>query len=148
MFDENSENKREKRRVKKTDVSDWRVLIVEDKIDNVMVARETLRFHGATVEIAKDGYEALSILETFDANIILADLSMPEMDGWEMHRRIRADEGLRDLPVIALTAHAMAGDKEKVEAAGFDGYIAKPFSVTTFVAQIQSILASMKHTGV
>ncbi|MEL6404746.1 MAG: response regulator [Chloroflexota bacterium] len=141
MTDEQKSVDREERRTIRVDIEEWRVLIVDDQFDNVMVAREALEFHGAKVKTAENGKHGLQVLETFDPTLILLDLSMPTMNGWEMHEKLRADDRFDDTPIIALTAHVMQGDRTKVMKAGFDGYIPKPFSVATFVQRIQSILS-------
>lgn len=123
-----------------TDVSDWRVLIVDDVFDNISIAEAVLEFNGAEVQHAENGAIGLKMLENYQANLILLDLSMPEMNGWEMHEKLRNSSDTASIPVIALTAHAMQGDEEKVMQAGFDGYIAKPFSVTMLVSDIKTIL--------
>ncbi len=127
-----------------TDLSDWSVLIVDDVYDNISIAEAILKFNEADVQIATNGLEGLQIMESWVPNIILLDLSMPEMNGWEMHEVLRQMPERLSIAVIALTAHAMVGDREKVMEAGFDGYIAKPFSVSTFVEDITTILKSME----
>lgn len=125
-------------------MKDWTVLIVDDELDNLGVAEKVLAYNGADVRIARNGVEGLMILETVKPTFILLDLSMPEMDGWEMFSRVRANQNLGDVPVIALTAHAMAGDKERVMDAGFNGYISKPFRINAFLADIQRLLSEFK----
>jgi CheY-like chemotaxis protein len=122
------------------DPKDWTALIVDDEPDNVGVARKVLNYGGATVYVARNGIEGLAVLEDVRPTFVLLDLSMPEMDGWEMFRIMKSDNTLASIPVIALTAHAMAGDKEKVIETGFNGYIAKPFRINSFVAEIQKCL--------
>jgi two-component system, cell cycle response regulator DivK len=126
-----------------TDVSDWRVLIVDDVFDNISIAEAVLLFNHAKVKHAINGREGLDMIEDYKPNLILLDLSMPEMNGWEMHKALQQSTDTASIPVIALTAHAMQGDKEKVMEAGFDGYIAKPFSVTTLVDEIKDILKTL-----
>ena len=126
-----------------TDVSDWRVLIVDDVFDNISIAEAVLLFNRAEVKHAVNGREGLDMIEAYKPNLILLDLSMPVMNGWEMHEALRKSPDTTSIPVIALTAHAMQGDKEKVMEAGFDGYIAKPFSVTTLVDDIKNILKTL-----
>lgn len=123
-----------------TDVSEWRVLIVDDVFDNIAIAEAVMEHNGAEVRHAKNGIEGLELIQTFDTNLILLDLSMPDMNGWDMHDALRQNPETAWIPVIALTAHAMQGDKEKVLDAGFDGYIAKPFSVRTLIGDIRAIL--------
>ncbi|MBI5667301.1 MAG: response regulator [Chloroflexi bacterium] len=118
------------------EVADWTVLIVDDEPDNRVIAEKVLSFNGAKVSTAENGRLGLAALETLSPSFILLDLSMPEMDGWEMLKCLRADSRWSAIPVIALTAHAMLGDRERVMQAGFDGYIAKPFRLSTFMAEI------------
>ncbi len=132
------------------EVANWTVLIVDDEPDNLAVAEKVLTFGGAVVHTAGNGVEGLKVLEALNPapSFILLDLSMPQMDGWEMFNRIRTDPTTQDIPVIALTAHAMAGDRERVMEAGFDGYIAKPFRLSTFMSEILRCfreLAGMKR---
>ena len=124
-----------------SEVNDWTVLIVDDEPDNLGVAQKVLSFGGAEVHVARNGLEGLAVLENLKPTFILLDLSMPEMDGWEMFERARGNDNFADVPIIALTAHAMAGDRERIEAAGFDGYIAKPFRINTFMDDIQNAIA-------
>ena len=123
------------------DMKDWIVLIVDDEPDNLGVAQKVLKFNGADVHIARNGIEGLAILEGLKPSFVLLDLSMPQMDGWEMFRRTRSKPELADTPIIALTAHAMSGDRERVMEAGFNGYIAKPFRINSFLEDIQEALS-------
>lgn len=116
------------------------VLLVEDVEDNRVLASILLESAGWRVTEAITGVEALKILQHTVPNVVLMDLSLPDMDGWEAFRQIQADDKLRDLPVIAVTAHAMAGDQEKVLAAGFCGYISKPINGATFVQNIETLM--------
>jgi two-component system, cell cycle response regulator DivK len=122
-------------------MSEWKVLIVDDEPDNVKVAQKILAYNGAEVQIARNGLEGLISLDVFTPTFILLDLSMPEMDGWEMLARVRRNTTFKHTPVIALTAHAMSGDREKVMQAGFNGYIAKPFRLNSFLEDIQRCLS-------
>jgi two-component system cell cycle response regulator DivK len=127
----------------RTVLRDWIVLVVDDQPDNLMIAKAALEFQGATVIVAGNGEEGMLLLQAQQPTTILLDLSMPKMDGWEMLRRIRSRPETAKTPVIALTAHAMTGDRERVMAAGFNGYIAKPFDVMTLPIQIQQIMSQM-----
>lgn len=124
------------------DMKQWVVLIVDDEPHNVGVAQKVLGYNGATVYTAKDGIEGLHMMEQIEPTFILLDLSMPNMDGFEMHRNLRANTAFRHIPVIALTAHAMQKDRERVMDAGFDGYISKPFRIESFLQEINKCLAS------
>ena len=118
----------------------WRVVIVDDEIDNRMVAKSVLEFYGATVYTAPGASDGLRLLHEQDVNLVLLDLSMPGMSGWELLALMREQDEFKDLPVIALTAHAMRGDKERVLAAGFTAYIPKPYDATAFAQQIRDVL--------
>ncbi len=124
------------RKLATSDASQWTVLIVDDEPDNRMIAETVLSFHGAKIYSSVHGEDGLKILEDITPSFILLDLSMPVMDGWEMLKLIRADDKTQNIPVIALTAHAMAGDREKALLAGFDGYIAKPFRIGTLLPEL------------
>ena len=122
-------------------IKNWVVLIVDDDVDNLNVAEKILTFYGAQVHTADNGRSGLEKLQEIGKpNTILLDLSMPDMDGWEMLKKIREDKELSSLPVIAVTAHAMPEDKERAEKAGFDGYIAKPFILDTLIDVIRKCL--------
>jgi two-component system, cell cycle response regulator DivK len=127
--------------------SSWRVLIVDDDLDNLNVARVVLTFHGIEVYTAQDGVEGLAVLNHIHPTLILLDLSMPIMSGWEMLHAIRANSVTASIPVIALTAHALYGDRELILSAGFDGYISKPFVLTTFLREISQCLQQSANTG-
>lgn len=121
-------------------IKDWTVLIVDDEPDNLCVAQKVFAFYGADVHIAENGQQGLTVLENIEPTFALLDLSMPEMDGWEMHATMKADSRWATIPVIALTAHVMEGDKERVLEAGFDGYIPKPFRIASLLEDIKAIL--------
>ncbi len=118
-------------------VATWRVLFVDDEPDNLEVVAETLEFYGAEVCTALNGQEALAHLADFLPNLIITDLSMPIMDGWQLRTNIKANATLQNIPILALSAHAMAGDKERALAAGFDGYVTKPVNIHTFLDDIR-----------
>ena len=126
----------ELRNLARGDASGWTVIVIDDEPDNVGVARKVLEFSGAKVHTSNNGEEGLALLDHVQPTFILLDLSMPVMDGWEMFKRVRSNPTTEHIPVVALTAHAMSGDRERVLAAGFDGYIAKPFRLSTFMSEI------------
>lgn len=115
------------------DLSDWRVLVVDDEPDSIEIIRLVLDAAGATVHQAGDGTDAMTIFYREHPTLVLTDISMPTMDGFEMLNRIKASENGADVPVIALTAHAMMGDQERILNAGFTGYMSKPLAVFTFL---------------
>ena len=99
--------------------------MVDDNADNRLIIRTILEDHYDIIEFSS-GMEAIEGFKKSKPDVVILDISLPEMDGTEILRRIRGDPNLHDLPVIALTAHAMVGDREKYLAAGFNDYIAKP----------------------
>src|SRR5262245_30176653 len=113
--------------------ANWRVLIIDDEPDNLMLAAITLEFNGAVVSTAPDGQSGLDQVDTFHPTLILLDLSMPTLDGWEVFRRLRARPELDEIAIVALTANAMPDDAARVREMKFDGYITKPFRVTEFL---------------
>jgi CheY-like chemotaxis protein len=116
-----------------------KVLYVEDNEDNVYVLKSRLTRKGYTVLIASDGVEGVSMAAAEQPEVILMDLSLPVLDGWEATRRIKASEKTRHIPVIALTAHAMTGDKERALAAGCDDFDTKPVEIDRLIAKIQAL---------
>ena len=119
-------------------INSWVVLLVDDEPDNLEVVAETLEFRGAQVRTALNGVEALNVLEKFKPNLFLVDLSMPQMDGWELRTRIKNTPEVQQVPLLALSAHAMIGDKERALAAGFDGYLTKPVNIHTLLDDIRA----------
>jgi len=117
-----------------------KILYVEDNEDNVYVLKSRLTRAGYTVLVAPDGAQAVTMAAAEQPNLILMDLSLPVLDGWEATRRIKAAPGTRHIPVIALTAHAMAGDREKAMAAGCDDFDTKPVEMSRLIDNIQALV--------
>ncbi len=125
------------------DLSNHLILAIDDEDDNLLVLESTLALlHQAIVKVAHSAEEAFDVLDNFHPTAIVADIAMPKMDGFELLKALRQRTDTRDLPIIAVTAHAMVGDRERVLAAGFDGYISKPFEVMAIGDQIHSLIAS------
>lgn len=103
-----------------------KILVVEDDIDNRRIVAKVLSVEGYLIVEATDGIEALARARADRPDLILMDLALPNMDGWEATRRLKEDSETRDIPVVALTAVAMRGDEEQARAAGCDDYISKP----------------------
>lgn len=116
------------------------VLVVEDNEANQLLARSVLEREGYRVEVAGAAEEALEKLAERLPNLILMDVQLPGQDGLSLTRALKADPATANIPVIALTAHAMTGDREQTIAAGCAGYIAKPIDTRTLGRQIREIL--------
>jgi CheY-like chemotaxis protein len=109
-----------------------RVLVVEDNPDNMLLFQDVLQALNYTVIQARDGETGVQTAKAEKPNLILMDLSLPRMDGWTAAGHIKADPELQHIPIIALTAHAMVGDRERALAAGCDDYLAKPINLREF----------------
>jgi CheY-like chemotaxis protein len=118
-----------------------KILVVEDDEMNRDLLTRRLARKGFDAIAAVDGREGLEMAHSAHPDIILMDLSLPEIDGWEATRRIKADPETHAIPVIAITARAMAGDRERALAAGCDGYDTKPVEFSDLVAKIEALLA-------
>jgi len=114
-----------------------KILIAEDRHDNMILIKETLRSTGYAVYTATNGQEAIDIAEKERPDLILMDMQMPVMSGFEATRQIRETEGLKDIPIIALTARAMKGDEEKALAAGCSDYLSKPVMPKDLLRKIE-----------
>ena len=117
-----------------------RLLLVEDNEEGREGLSRHLRRRGFEVLFAADGRQALEAARAAGPDLILMDMSLPILDGWEATRRLKADEATRPIPVIALTAHAMAGDREKALEAGCDDYETKPVEMPRLLAKIGALL--------
>ena len=117
-----------------------RILVVEDQEDNRRILRDLLTSVGYEVIEAVTGEEGVSLAETGCPDLILMDIQLPGLDGYEVTRRIKADPSLGTVPVIAVTSYALSGDEQKAFAAGCDGYVAKPFSPRLLLAKIRTFL--------
>ncbi len=117
-----------------------RILIVEDNEVNRDVLSRRLTRHGFEVATAHDGVQGLASARSGAPDLILMDLGLPEIDGWECARRLKADARTRHIPIIALTAHAMLGEREKALAAGCDDFDTKPIDFAALLQKIQQLL--------
>jgi two-component system cell cycle response regulator DivK len=117
-------------------------LLIEDNEQNRYLATFLLEQHGYRVVAAADGPAALRALRDFVPDVILLDIQLPGMDGYEVARLLRGLDSLRATPIVAVTSYAMVGDREKSIEAGCNGYIEKPIEPETFVQQIEQLLVS------
>jgi len=123
------------------------ILIVDDNPANLKLARVLLTGEGYEVRTAADADEALAVLNAFHPRLILMDLQMPGMDGFELTRRLKADPETRGMVILALTAYAMKGDEERARAAGCDGYVSKPIDTRALPGLIARCLADATSGG-
>jgi len=119
-----------------------RILVVEDNALNRDMLTRRLERRGHETLVAVDGHEAIEKARAEQPDIILMDMSLPEVDGWEATRRIKADDALRSIPVIALTAHVMAGDRQRALDVGCDDYEVKPIDFDRLTRKIAALLDS------
>lgn len=117
-----------------------KVLYIEDDPINRYLVKKVLTAKGYDVHEADNGNDGIIISESVNPDLILMDMQMPGLDGYEATKKIKSKPGMKDIPIIALTAHALHGDKEKCLAAGCDGFISKPIDVRTFEDQISKFL--------
>jgi CheY-like chemotaxis protein len=123
-------------------VTGERILVVDDNPTNSKLARLMLQAEGYEVRTAADAEGALSLLGEYEPHLVLMDVQLPGMNGLELTRRIRASERLRHLPILALTAYAMPGDRDEAIAAGCSGFLAKPVDMTSLPTAVASLLAA------
>lgn len=127
-----------------------KLLIVEDNEENRDSLARRLQRRGFEVVVAGDGLTGVTMAHSERPDLVLMDMNMPELDGWEATRRLKAARETQDLPVIALTAHAMSGDREKALGAGCSDYHTKPVEFPRLLAQIEALLgpgAAAVRTG-
>jgi CheY-like chemotaxis protein len=116
------------------------VLLVEDNAQNCYLATYLLESGGYETTCVASGPEALKAIRRRRPDLVLTDIRLPEMDGYELARHLRADPQFQDLPIIAVTSYAMPGDRSKALAIGFNGYLEKPIDPETFLAEIRQVL--------
>jgi len=121
-----------------------KILYVEDNEDNLYMLSNRLTRRGYEVVLARDGAEGIAMAASEAPALIIMDLSLPVIDGWEATRRLKAEALTRNIPVIALSAHAMAGDREKAIAAGCDDYDTKPVELPRLLEKIAALLARLR----
>lgn len=123
-----------------------RILYVEDNDDNIFMLSSRLQRLGYEIAIARNGEEGVAMAREIAPDLILMDLGMPVLDGWEATRRLKAATETHAIPIIVLTAHAMEGDREKAVSAGADDYDTKPVELERLTAKIEAILRKDRAT--
>jgi CheY-like chemotaxis protein len=132
------------------DVAKAHILIIEDNVDNLDMVRFLLEQSEYSVASATDGRQGLQAAQRILPDMILLDMSLPEIDGWTVARMLKADPATAGILIIALTAHALPGDRKKALDAGCDGYISKPLDVQNFIGVVATYLRkrrSLSQTG-
>ncbi len=120
--------------------SEWKILVVEDEYDSVQVVSQVLEYHGIQVYVARNGKECLDLLEDIMPTLVIMDLAMPEMDGWQTLVAMRSNPATAHIPVVAITAYHSVSVADDAMKAGFDSYFAKPIDPATFVSQLAEII--------
>ena len=118
----------------------WDIVVLDDEEDSLEVAEVILLEYGANVYTASNVKDGLEVVRNAKPRFVISDLSMPVMDGWGFIHSMKADRSLAEIPVIALTAHAMVGDRERAITAGFHNYLTKPLTVDTFMSDLVKLL--------
>lgn len=121
-------------------MSKGRILVVEDNMDNYELVRFILERAGYDVFLAVNGRDGVDAARFQKPDLILMDLGMPEMDGWLAAQKLKSDEATRSIPLYALTAHTLPGERKRAIQAGCDGYVSKPIHVEAFLGLIESAL--------
>ena len=119
-----------------------KILVVEDTEDNRQILRDLLGMAGYDMVEAHDGAQGVAMAAEHKPDLILMDIQMPVMDGYEATRQIKANPDLKAIPIVAVTSYALSGDEQKTRDAGCDAYIAKPYSPRQMLAKVREILGS------
>jgi CheY-like chemotaxis protein len=124
-----------------------RILVIEDNPANLELMTYLLKAFGYATITAPDGEDGVEQARRENPDLILCDLALPKLDGYGVARQLKSDPGVSAIPLVAVTASAMVGDRDKVIAAGFDGYIRKPITPETFVAEVAAYLPEAASDG-
>ncbi len=123
-----------------------KILYIEDNEDNIYMLSQRLGRKGYEVIVARDGSQGVAMARSETPALILMDLSLPELDGWEATRQLKSSPETQAIPVIALSAHAMAGDRDRALAAGCDEYDSKPVNLPRLLEKIETLLSKPPAT--
>jgi len=118
----------------------WRVLVVEDEYDSIQMVSKILQHHGVEVHIARNGHECLQLLQNIEPHLIMMDLALPEMDGWETLAKVRANSAIAHIPVVAITAYHSVNVEEDAQQAGFNAYFPKPLDTNKIIQRLAEII--------
>jgi two-component system cell cycle response regulator DivK len=121
-----------------------RILIVEDNDLNLKLFRDLLTAHGYETIETKEGMEAITLTKSQNPDLILMDIQLPEISGLDVTRQLKADESIRRIPIIAVTAFAMKDDEEKILSAGCEAYVSKPISIVPFLNTVRRFLGEQE----
>ncbi len=124
-----------------------RILIIEDNSTNLELMEYLLKYSGHKVLAAMDGEAGLDLAQRESPELIICDIQIPKLDGFGVARHLKADARLRHIPLVAITAFAMVGDRERMLAGGFDGYVSKPIDPQAFVGQMEAFLNPSPSTA-
>ena len=124
-----------------------KILIVEDNALNIKLFCDILAAHGHEPHAVSDSRLAFGSARTFEPDLVITDIQLPHVSGLELIRMLRADEAMRAVPIMAVTAYAAAGDEDRIRAAGAESYVSKPISVVKFVATVEELLAAHGSGG-
>ncbi len=122
-----------------------KILVVEDNELNLKLFCDLLRAHGYEAEPVRDGREAVDRTRALMPDLIIMDIQMPHITGLELIEQLKADEELKQIPIMAVTAYAAKGDEERIRDAGAEGYVSKPISLMRFVESVAGLLAAAKE---
>src|ERR1700690_245858 len=123
-----------------------RILVIEDQADNLQILRDLLTNEGYQIIEAKDGVTGVKAAAAEHPDLILMDIQLPVLDGYEATRRIKADPALRAIPIIVVTSYSLSGDEDKARAAGCDAYLTKPYIPKLLLAKIREYLEKRGHS--
>lgn len=124
-----------------------KILVVDDEVNILTILKDSLEFSGFQVVTAVDGLDALQMVSKENPHLVVLDIGMPKLDGWEVCRRLKNDPATKDLPIIILTAYAQSSDQRKGLQLGADSFIAKPCDLAYLVEEINSLLAKKKASS-